>query len=406
MGIQNLNPVVKEILEERNAPSAFFDLPITELRGYRIAVDAANLMCAHMHGAKCRVLEITDLGAEDIDTAAITKEFLSMCLYFVEKLLFHGITPVFVFDGEHPPEKGDTKDKRRQKTLNTRAKIEELRAVMAATPILDRSPQMVVELRKAMSADLHISRTDHELFRRMLKTIGVPCLQAKGDAEQVCSMLCLEEKVAAVYSADTDNLAYGCPLVISRPSKERFYDPQGNSIEMFKCVRIDHVLNGLEMPYKRFLDFCIMAGCDYNTNVRGKGAKKSYALLQTYGSLENLPENIDTTCLDYERCRQIFARVPSESIISGEENESECDSEKPAEPAEISLKLNFRLFFEKGRTFLSENGLNDPHGERIFERYRHMVPGRDGRPLYICHPDSPLASVKIRKQETEVNNTF
>jgi len=192
MGIQNLSPEIKKILEEKNAPSAFFDLPIEALSGYRVAIDALNVMCAQMVGARNRVLERTDVGMFDLEKEAVTTEFLSMCLYFIEKLMYHSITPIFVFDGEHPAEKGDTKEKRRQKVQTNRERIEELKKIMAETDILDRSPQMVMELRKAIASDLQISRSDGDLFRQMLDSIGVPFVMAQGDAEQLCSMLCLE----------------------------------------------------------------------------------------------------------------------------------------------------------------------------------------------------------------------
>jgi 5'-3' exonuclease len=50
-----------------------------------------------------------------------------------------------------------------------------------------------------------------------------------------------------------------------------------------------------------------MSGCDFNTNMHGYGVAKSFALLKKYGSIDLLPTNLDITCLNHVRCREIFS---------------------------------------------------------------------------------------------------
>jgi flap endonuclease-1 len=74
---------------------------------------------------------------------------------------------------------------------------------------------------------------------------------------------------------------------------------------------LEKVLKQLNLSFESFVDLCIMLGCDYNTRIFKVGPKKVWNLIQTYGCIEDIPD-IDTTSLDYEKCRKIFEYQPSE----------------------------------------------------------------------------------------------
>jgi 5'-3' exonuclease len=58
-----------------------------------------------------------------------------------------------------------------------------------------------------------------------------------------------------------------------------------------------------------------MSGCDFNTNMYGYGVAKSYTLLKKYGSIDLLPKNLDITCLNHIRCREIFTYISSSQLL-------------------------------------------------------------------------------------------
>ena len=58
-----------------------------------------------------------------------------------------------------------------------------------------------------------------------------------------------------------------------------------------------------------------MSGCDFNTNMYGYGVAKSYTLLKKYGSIDLLPKNLDITCLNHIRCREIFTYISSYQLL-------------------------------------------------------------------------------------------
>jgi 5'-3' exonuclease len=117
-------------------------------------------------------------------------------------------------------------------------------------------------------------------------------------------MLTIEGITAASFSTDTDNLTYGCPLVITG-----FNGSGGVSV-----ISINDVLACLDMSYREFVDLCIMAGCDYNDNIPKIGIGKSHKLLKEYHSIDNITK-YDVQCLKHIKCRQLFAYVHSGLLI-------------------------------------------------------------------------------------------
>jgi hypothetical protein len=221
----------------------------------------------------------------------------------------------------------------------------------------------------------------------VIKGIGIPCLRAVGDGEQLCSMLCVDGKVAAVFSSDTDNFVYGCPLIITGFAENYTYDEHGNRIAHLDCVRHDRVVSGLNIPHSMFVDLCIMCKCDFNTNMPGIAAIKSYSLLQKHGSIDDLPRNINTECLKHVRCREIFRYVPSETLINKERT---GDNENGEESPKIDfeglkllpqqnvgpLDIN-KQAIATARDYLEMAGVSGQI-ERVIASYHHITPAIDG----------------------------
>ena len=298
MGINNINKFLKD-----KVPDAFFSLNIDKLRGKKIAIDGAHWAFTNMAIARKIVVNKTNLLTNDLDNNEIRKEWFSLCLNFLLLLLSHNITPIVIFDGQNPIEKTDTKSERRETQINYKDKIDNLTLQLKATP----TKEIVETLKKSLRNYIHISSENFLLFKTTIASLGIPCIQAKGEGEQLCSSLCIDGLVAAVFSADTDNLVYGCPLLLT--------NFKGGNVCQFECVRIDTILQELNISHKIFIDLCIMSGCDFNTNMHGYGVAKSFALLKKYISIDLLPSNLDITCLNHFRCREIFSYCCSKDLL-------------------------------------------------------------------------------------------
>lgn len=384
MGIKGINTLLR-----RHAPDAFFTIPIIWLSGKRMAIDGNNWMYTNITIARKKVINKTDVAVQEPNPQEIRREWFLSALNFVIGWLSYNVTPVFVFDGRHPPEKDETKSKRRDARIATRAKIDALYQQLNRD-ILERPANIVEELRKELRNYNFISNEDFELFKMVMRGIGIPCLQATGDGEQLCSSLCIEGKVAAVFSVDTDNLVYGCPLVITGYSENCTYDEYGNRVAHLDCVRLDRVIDGLKISHSMFVDLCIMSGCDFNTNMPGYAAIKSFTLLQKYGSIDDLPRNLNTECLKHIRCREIFAYAPSDQLTIKQDTPEtvedliEAGYEFANNPGlnTITPELVGPLDINKraiatARDYLEMAGVSGQI-ERIIACYHKVIPSSDG----------------------------
>ena len=356
MGIKNINKLI-----QKHAQDAFFVMPVTMLQGKRIAIDAGCYQYASISIARKNVVAKTNILAEGINEQEVRREWIMAAVKFILDWLSSGITPVFVFDGKSLPEKKNTKEDRALKRAKAKTEIDVLYSQIR-DPSIPCNGHLVEKLRKKLSNYNLISDEEFELFRMIIEGIGVPCLQAVADAERLCASLCVEGKVAAVYSIDTDNYVLGTPLMITGSSKTFTYE-SGNKVRNLNCVRLDKILEGLNLSHRCFVDMCIMIGCDFNDNIPNI-ALGSYDIIKRFGSIDNLPKHIyNITCLNHLRCREIFSFLPSAQLIL---NKLQLDINKDA-----LITARDRLSFVNAGSQM----------ERIINVYRNVVPGQNGHIL-------------------------
>src|SRR5205085_556375 len=121
MGIDGFNPFVRDTIGEVSRQGT-----VSEFVGKRIAIDGHNWMFKQIYGAQKRSLATTDIAMFGVDRSEVLGNWLEMITDFLINIIEIGSTPVVIFDGEHPPEKKKTKDKRRKKQRETVDRITEL----------------------------------------------------------------------------------------------------------------------------------------------------------------------------------------------------------------------------------------------------------------------------------------
>jgi flap endonuclease-1 len=144
-----------------------------------------------------------------------------------------------------------------------------------------------VETLKSMI--ISITEDDIKLTKELFDILRVPYTTAPDEAERFASHLCVHGKIDAVLSEDTDVLAYGTPLFLTK-------------IDIYKntVVELKHpeILECVEMSRDSFTDLCIMCGCDYNDNIYGYGWKKCYDLIKSNETIEACIEEIKILEID------------------------------------------------------------------------------------------------------------
>ncbi len=312
MGIKGLNKFLR-----KECPEAFVELPNTFFNGKRIAIDSDNLLMKFMCRAHKDIVDRTDVAIMEPDREEIIKRWIYHVKNFVLKWLKIGATPIFVFDGKYIKEKSKTQKKRRADKKKMILGAETLKAKIMSIDPLERTPAMITSLRKKMHHLGFVTSDDKEIMRGILSSIGIPVLRATEEGEKLCAMLCIEGKVDAAFSRDTDLVALGCPLTINEPAGYTYNQKTNRTEECVKCTLFKPILSALEFEYKSFLDLCIMSGCDFNDNIPQKGIVRSFRLLKNCKFIDNLPAEYNDRIIEYlnhPRCRQIFSRVVSSEI--------------------------------------------------------------------------------------------
>lgn len=303
MGIKNLHPFLRKA-----CPVVYKEVHLSSFAYKKIAVDVSIYMCRFK----------TTFGKNWLEG------FLLLCMLFRE----NEVHPVFVYDTKFPPEKDEEKKLRAISRLKTKERTEKLVAdweeykkdlpgVSAVSPDMPdflrdflvktfpgKQDISIGEVDREMSRLLYtllkISASDYELTKQLFTLLGVSWLDAPGEAEAACAVLCRKGFVDGVLSEDTDVLNYRSSVFLHRLNLS-----QNSLVE----IRFHDVLQHLDLNTQQFLDFCIMCGTDYNSNLPKIGPEKAYKLIKKYGSLEQIQlhnPNIDVSSLPYKRVREIF----------------------------------------------------------------------------------------------------
>ena len=263
----------------------------------------------------------------------------------------YGIKIVCVFDGPNaPPEKLKEREKRRDTAIKVRQKADLLENLINRTKEYahgDIPAKLRTEIKDACMKQRDSDKFDaidyrnykqtmdiltktHEKFlkqcspvtkehadtvKELATLLGMAVMQADGEAETMCAYMCVKGMVDAVLTEDTDVLAYETPIFLSKVDTKE---------ESVMCLRYTDVTESFNFTPPQFKDFCIMCGCDYNDRIKlapkkvrsttstakrsGIGPKKAFNLLEEHGSIDNIAymTDLDTTPLNYERCRILF----------------------------------------------------------------------------------------------------
>lgn len=340
MGIKNLNKFLEKQVKE-----AYQDVSIEEFRGERIAIDSGIYMYKHMANALTTVCNQTNFLIEDLDRDIVIRLWINKTVNALCTWLSYNIIPVLIFDGKPCAEKSDTLDARRKEKNLKREKIALLQAQIKLDPFLC-PPSLIADLKKELSSLIEFSPEEKLLYKNVLKSLGIPCIQSTTEAEQLCSMMCIEGYVKGVYTLDIDVLVYGCPFMIKDFSENTVKDEFGYTSPMLKCVKIDKILSTLDISQSLFVDLCIMCGCDYNESIKRLGPVKAFKLLKEHGCIENIPLN--TECYKYEFCRNQFKTIKSESLVE----EGELNNLNMKNPNNEYIKYT-KLHISKLRSYVS-----------------------------------------------------
>jgi len=305
MGINNLNKFLR-----KNCNNVFKEIHISEYAYKKVAIDISLFLCKFK--------------------AACGDNWISAFINLISCLRRNEIHCVFIFDNGCPDEKLGEREERKKQQDNMRKKISDLENSLDEYKKTGSINNLLSELQEKISKDnniqkrllnskkpsfdlhlieekikkmknyiLNISKADFDLAKELFKILNVPFYDAPLEAECACADLCKRGIVDAVLTEDTDVIAYGSNIFLSK------IDTSNDT-----CVQIIYkdILSSLKLNEKELLDLCIMFGCDYNKNINKIGIETSYKHILKYRTIEEISKqlSIDVSILNYKRTRELF----------------------------------------------------------------------------------------------------
>ncbi len=265
------------------------------LSGKSVAIDAYNALYQFL--AIIRQPDGTPLK----DRSGRITSHLSGLFYRTAKLVEIGVKVTYVFDGV-PPALKEVELKRRAK-VKAEALVKYEKAIREGKMEKARSyAQMTSKLKDYMPND----------SKRLLTELGVPWIQAPSEGEAQAAYLTTKGDTNYCGSQDYDSLLFGATALVRNVtlSGRRKIPRKNVYVEVVpEIMKLDHVLEALEITREQLIDVAILVGTDFNPEgVKGVGPKTALKLINNYGSIEDAMPSLQDAEFPVEpkRIREIF----------------------------------------------------------------------------------------------------
>ncbi|KAJ5998748.1 hypothetical protein N7451_006558 [Penicillium sp. IBT 35674x] len=250
MGIKGLHGLLKSIQKPCH---------LKKFAGQTLAVDAYGWL--HRGTVACSV---------DLVLDRPTRKHIDFVLHRVRMLLYFGVVPYMVFDGDDLPSKAATEADRHRRRQESKALGLELQRK-------GRIPEAYQEFQKAVDVTPYMAR---QLIEE-LKKMNVQYVVAPYEADP--QMVYLEQQgiVHGIISEDSDLLVFGAKRLLSK------LDQHGECIELnradFTACREVSLVGWSDADFRRM---CILSGCDYLANIPKMGLKTAYRSIRKHKTVE------------------------------------------------------------------------------------------------------------------------
>ena len=268
MGIQGLTKLLTE-----KAPGCLKESNIKAYAGRVIAVDASmsiyQFIIAMKMASESGVTELSDAQGQ------VTSHLQGMWGRTL-RMLGEGLRPVYVFDGAPPEMKRKELEERKARAAEAQAELK--RATEEGDAEL---------IEKMSKRTVRVSKEQTEECKKLLQLMGVPCIDAKTEAEAQCAELVRAKKAWAVGTEDMDALTFGSAILLRHLS---YSEAKKQPILEF---HLRAVLESLDMNMAQFVDMCILLGCDYCPRIPGIGPVKAFEGIKKHKTIDAFLKTID-----------------------------------------------------------------------------------------------------------------
>ena len=232
MGIKHLNRFIKN-----NVKDSMKLISIKELSGKKIAIDISIYMYKYAS-----------------DGNLIENIYLMLAIF-----RYYNIIPIFIFDGKPPVEKKEVIIKRSEEKKEAEQEFNKLKNILRNNSNMDNDEkqELVNNMDLLKKKFIRISKHDIQNVKQLIRVYGATYYDAPCEADELCAMLTIKEKVWACLSEDMDMFVYGCPRVI------RYFSLLNHTAVLYDMKEI---LEKLNLTQKELREICVLSGTDYNIN--------------------------------------------------------------------------------------------------------------------------------------------
>ena len=258
------------------------------------------------------------------------------------RLLKNQITPIFIFDGKPPKEKDEILQNRREKRdfMNIKKNLIENCMKFDKTDfnvfknsiteyinntnsdfslddseikdLFEKDNELLLkDFEKLTKKIIYVTSYHIDSAKKLFDLFGVKYIHAPCEAESLLAMLCKKNIIDGCISEDTDILPNGGHLFL------RNFNADKNTIEEY-CLH--GILTNLNLTNDKFIDLCILCGCDYTTKINGLGPITAYKLISKYDNIETFIENnkkfIIPENFNYVKARSLFKSPIDDDIFN------------------------------------------------------------------------------------------
>ena len=169
----------------------------------------------------------------------------------------YNIVPVFIFDGKPPNEKKEVLQKRKDDKKTAEQEYKRLKAQLSENPKIDEDEkqEMTCQMDLLKKQFIYLNKKKIDEVKELIRAYGATYYDAPGEADELCALLVIKNKVWACLSEDTDLFVYGCPRVL------RYLSLLNHHVILYD---LKEMLEKLGISQKELREICVLSGTDYH----------------------------------------------------------------------------------------------------------------------------------------------
>lgn len=261
------------------------EIKLSELKGKKIAIDISLLIYQIIIG-------IRNSGSDIFNNQGKSVSHIFGLFNKITMLLRNKIIPIFVFDGIASELKQKTIEKRRKKKYNAIIKMNETYDINEKIKYFKQTVSLTKEIL--------------DECKEILDLMGIPYIIAPEESDSQCAYMVKERLVDAVYTDDMDILTFWSPRII-----KNLFNKNKKVLE----IKLDTILNKLNLSQEQFIEFCLLLGSDYNNGLTSINYTIIYNFYQENKNIKKTLEalkvhNYKVRFFNYKSIKDYYIKSP------------------------------------------------------------------------------------------------